>query len=87
MGRIGTTELVLILVVLLLLFGAKRIPDIARSIGKSMSQFKRGMRDVDLNVDDNILSVESNDSLVWLGGENGLLETNILHRYRLIIRI
>ena len=53
MGRIGTTELVLILVVLLLLFGAKRIPDIARSIGKSMSQFKRGMRDVDLNVDDN----------------------------------
>ncbi len=53
MGRIGTTELVLILVVLLLLFGAKRIPDIARSIGKSMSQFKKGMNDVDLNVDDN----------------------------------
>ena len=52
MGRIGTTELVLILVVLLLLFGAKRIPDIARSIGKSMSQFKKGMSDVDLNVDD-----------------------------------
>ena len=53
MGRIGTTELVLILVVLLLLFGAKRIPDIARSIGKSMSQFKKGMNDVDLNADNN----------------------------------
>ncbi len=49
MGRIGTTELVLILVVLLLLFGAKRIPDIARSIGKSMNQFKRGLKDVDMN--------------------------------------
>lgn len=49
LGRIGTTELVLILVVLLLLFGAKRIPDIARSIGKSMNQFKKGLKDVDLN--------------------------------------
>ncbi len=49
MGRIGTTELVLILVVLLLLFGAKRIPDIARSIGKSMNQFKKGLKDVDMN--------------------------------------
>ncbi|MEA3266170.1 MAG: twin-arginine translocase TatA/TatE family subunit [Candidatus Fermentibacteria bacterium] len=49
MGRIGTTELVLILVVLLLLFGAKRIPEIARSIGKSMNQFKKGLKDVDIN--------------------------------------
>ncbi len=53
MGRIGTTELILILVVLLLLFGAKRIPDIARSVGKSMTQFKKGMREVDLNSDKN----------------------------------
>ena len=49
MGRIGTTELILILVVLLLLFGAKRIPDIARSIGKSMNQFKKGLRETDIN--------------------------------------
>lgn len=49
MGRIGTTELILILVVLLLLFGAKRIPDIARSIGKSMNQFKQGLKDIDVN--------------------------------------
>ena len=49
MGRIGTTELVLILVVMLLLFGAKRIPDIARSIGKSMNQFKQGLKDIDID--------------------------------------
>ncbi len=49
MGRIGTTELVLILVVMLLLFGAKRIPDIARSIGKSMNQFKKGLKDIDID--------------------------------------
>jgi len=52
LGRIGTTELVLILVVLLLLFGAKRIPDIARAVGKSMSQFKRGLKDVDIESDE-----------------------------------
>ncbi|MCD6589164.1 MAG: twin-arginine translocase TatA/TatE family subunit [Candidatus Fermentibacteraceae bacterium] len=52
MGRIGTTELVLILVVLLLLFGAKRIPDIARAVGKSMSQFKKGLKDIDIKSDE-----------------------------------
>ncbi|MCK5131528.1 MAG: twin-arginine translocase TatA/TatE family subunit [Candidatus Sabulitectum sp.] len=51
MGRIGTTELVLILVVLLLLFGAKRIPDIARSVGKSLNQFKRGLKEADADID------------------------------------
>ena len=45
MGRIGTTELIIILVVLLLLFGARRIPEIARSIGQSLSEFKKGLKD------------------------------------------
>lgn len=48
MGRIGTAELIIILVVLLLLFGARRIPDIARSIGRSMNQFKKGLRETDI---------------------------------------
>ena len=46
-GRIGPVEIVLVLIVLLLLFGAKRIPEIARSLGKSLSQFKRGLKDID----------------------------------------
>ncbi len=45
MGRIGPLELVLILVALLLLFGARRIPEIARSLGRAISQFRKGMRD------------------------------------------
>lgn len=51
MGRIGTTELIIILVVLLLLFGAKRIPEIARSIGQSLNQFKKGLKDASLDDD------------------------------------
>jgi sec-independent protein translocase protein TatA len=35
-------ELLIILVVILLLFGAKRLPDLARSLGKSLNEFKRG---------------------------------------------
>ena len=51
-GRIGPVEIILILVVLLLLFGAKRIPEIARSLGKSLSQFKSGLKDADIDLDD-----------------------------------
>ncbi|MFF3606183.1 Sec-independent protein translocase subunit TatA [Streptomyces sp. NPDC002463] len=35
MGRLGPTEIILILVVVILLFGAKKLPDMARSLGKS----------------------------------------------------
>jgi sec-independent protein translocase protein TatA len=41
----GIPELIIILVVLLLLFGAKRLPEIARSVGKSSKEFKKGLRE------------------------------------------
>ena len=43
--NIGYGELLIILVLALLLFGAKRIPEIAKSIGKSINAFKSGMRE------------------------------------------
>ncbi len=41
----GLGELVIILVVILLLFGAKRLPEMARSLGRSTKEFKKGMDD------------------------------------------
>lgn len=41
-GGIGPLEVLVILLVILLLFGAKRLPDLARSLGKSLSEFKKG---------------------------------------------
>lgn len=41
---IGTTELIIILVILVLLFGAKKLPELARSIGKSANELKSGMK-------------------------------------------
>ena len=40
--NIGWPEILLILMVVLLLFGAKRLPDLARSLGKSLREFKKG---------------------------------------------
>jgi TatA/E family protein of Tat protein translocase len=40
---IGAPELIIILVIVLLLFGAKKLPEMARSIGKSSREFKKGM--------------------------------------------
>jgi sec-independent protein translocase protein TatA len=45
--NLGFGEVLIILVVVLLLFGAKRIPEIAGSLGKGISQFKRNLNDVD----------------------------------------
>jgi TatA/E family protein of Tat protein translocase len=41
-GRIGWPELLLFLAVVLLLFGARKLPDLARSLGRSLSEFKKG---------------------------------------------
>ena len=50
--RFGWTEILVILVVILLLFGARRLPELARSIGKSLKEFKKGMKDVTDHVND-----------------------------------
>jgi sec-independent protein translocase protein TatA len=46
-GGIGAQEVLLILLIIILLFGARKIPEIARGLGRSVSEFKKGIRDVD----------------------------------------
>ena len=43
MGRIGAPELLIILVVVLLLFGAAKLPGLARSLGASAKEFRKGV--------------------------------------------
>lgn len=44
MGKIGPTELLLILAILLVIFGGRKIPEIARGLGEGIRNFKEAMR-------------------------------------------
>ena len=46
MFGLGYQELLLILVIVLILFGAQRLPDLARSLGSSVKEFKKGVADL-----------------------------------------
>jgi sec-independent protein translocase protein TatA len=43
MGRLGTGEIILLALVVMLLFGAKRMPDMAKSLGESLHIFKKSI--------------------------------------------
>ncbi len=43
MGKLGPTELLLILAIVLIFFGGRRIPEIARGLGEGIRSFKDGM--------------------------------------------
>ena len=40
--NVGPTELIVVLVIILVLFGGKKLPDLARSLGRSLGEFKKG---------------------------------------------
>jgi sec-independent protein translocase protein TatA len=60
MGEIGFEKILLILLVVLLLFGARRIPELAGSMGKGIREFKRNLSDPDrMTRDGNALRSDS----------------------------
>ena len=50
MFNIGPQEMFILFLIIILLFGAKRIPEIGRSIGRGIQEFKKGMRDVESEI-------------------------------------
>ena len=45
MGMPGTPEILLIIFIILLLFGAKKLPELSRSLGKSLGEFRKGQKE------------------------------------------
>ena len=51
LGNLGFPEIMIILVIVLLLFGAKRIPEIAGSMGKGIKEFKKNINEATRDID------------------------------------
>ncbi|PID59273.1 MAG: twin-arginine translocase TatA/TatE family subunit [Ignavibacteriae bacterium] len=49
-GSLGAPEIVLIIVAIVLLFGAKKIPELAQGVGKGMKEFKKAIKDVEEDI-------------------------------------
>lgn len=62
-GNLGFTELLMILVIVLVLFGARRVPEIGASIGKGIREFKKNISDVDREVRQPLSEPRSADRL------------------------
>ncbi|MCH5169142.1 MAG: twin-arginine translocase TatA/TatE family subunit [Prevotellaceae bacterium] len=49
-GNLGGSEIIIIALVILLLFGGKKIPELMRGLGKGVSQFKKGMNEIEQEI-------------------------------------
>lgn len=52
LGSIGWQEILVILLIVLLLFGGKKIPELMRGLGKGVKTFKEGMKEVEGDVEE-----------------------------------
>ena len=61
MGSFGAPELIIIFLVVLLVFGAKRIPEIARGLGKGIREFKSATKDItnELKIEDSVNRIDA----------------------------
>ncbi|MBR3030830.1 MAG: twin-arginine translocase TatA/TatE family subunit [Bacteroidales bacterium] len=59
---LGTWEIVAIVLVVLLLFGGKKIPELMRGLGKGVKEFKGGMKEAEKEFDDIKKDVMSDDT-------------------------
>ncbi|MGD1844068.1 MAG: twin-arginine translocase TatA/TatE family subunit [Salibacteraceae bacterium] len=55
---IGTPELIIVMLAVLLLFGSKRIPEFARGLGRGIRQFKDATQDIQDDILDSARSIE-----------------------------
>ncbi|MBW6470134.1 MAG: twin-arginine translocase TatA/TatE family subunit [Methanosarcinaceae archaeon] len=77
-GGLGTTELILIFALIVLLFGASKLPELARSMGTSMGEFKKAQRESDLSLKEfektikNVPEDEKKSKIQQMALDNGI---------------
>jgi len=60
-SNIGTGEIIVVVLVALLVFGPKKLPEMARNFGKAFSQFKKSYQDVENEIKNTIDDEKHND--------------------------
>lgn len=63
MGPLGFTEILIILVLALLLFGPRRLPELGRAIGKGLAEFRRASSDLRATIEDEVRTLERETSV------------------------
>jgi len=59
---LGTWEIVIIVLVILLLFGGKKLPELARGLGKGLREFKNAKRDIEKEVNNAVDDIEDSSN-------------------------
>lgn len=62
LGNLGTPEIIIIAIIVLLLFGGKKIPELMKGIGKGVKNFKEGVKGIedDIKIDETPTTTNSN---------------------------
>ena len=69
MGPIGMPEMLVILVIALVVFGPRKLPELGRSLGKSLNEFKRASNELRSTLEDEIRVEEQRDQRTKLEAE------------------
>ena len=70
MFGLGTPEIILIAIVILVLFGAKKIPDLMQGLGKGIKEFKKASGDIKDDISGNNYSGNNNQGNNYTGNNN-----------------
>jgi sec-independent protein translocase protein TatA len=60
-GNIGTGEIILILLIVLVFFGARKIPELAQGLGKGLREFRKAARDIQQDVEKETKQIEEKE--------------------------
>lgn len=58
MGPLGFTEILFVLLIALLLFGPRRLPELGRMVGRGLAEFRRASTDLRATIEDEVRSLE-----------------------------
>lgn len=60
-GNLGAGEIILILLVVLIFFGARKIPELAQGLGKGLREFRKAARDIQEDIEKDVKQIDNKD--------------------------